>query len=218
MTSERRLTLISRLALVAASLAAAVWTICYWRTGSVPAIVDGGVLKLPFAISRWWDVPMAAIWAALIVLAMTSRFIEDERVRRILIIGLLFGLFCGLFINLPITEVLNQLYGQDYDLIFIEPLVGLVAGLACGLIVSLNVGLFVGLFASMASCLVYGLGLGLVYGLVPGLVYGLVYGLLASLIVSLVYGLVTLARSGIWRHLGRWLLAADKQNHTSSKI
>ena len=102
MDRSRRLKVASRFSLLAAALAALFWIIWYLAAGSVPEVSEIALapdehVALPFAVSRWWDVPFAAAWAALAAIVLTGRRIrEDGDLAVALAFALAFGLAFGL--------------------------------------------------------------------------------------------------------------------------
>jgi hypothetical protein len=135
-TKERRRKLLWRIPLVVAILFAIFWGIWYLVAGEVPVVTQIsfgtlGAIQLPFAVSCFWDIVFAPIWAIVLILLFTDKRIMDDpnfgpaiSVTFFLLVGLIFGLNSGLG-------------------------VGLVAGLAAGLSVGLGVGLVAILVAGL---------------------------------------------------------------------
>lgn len=142
MNSSEKKALVIRSAFLAASLTAVFWTVWYLIVGSVPVtrvfeLTSSPLIELP-ALSRWWDVPAAAILAALMVLALTvsDHCGEDPGY---LILGLSNGMLGGLFIGLVFCGLTEGLVS------------GLVIGLVCGLILSLTVDLVLGAVCALVK-------------------------------------------------------------------
>jgi len=85
--------------------------------------------QLPVAISRWWDIPTAGLWALLLALFFGVIGKAKEQ-KEDLIVGLVVGLGIGL-------------------------VVGLGFGLGAGLVVGLGFGLSVGLGAGLGFLIVH---------------------------------------------------------------
>ena len=81
------------MALVSAILVALFWGAWQILTGHVPVqtLQIGGLTVL--SMSRWWDVPFAAIWATILVGLFTHPKIRSDQDA---VIGLVVGLAAGL--------------------------------------------------------------------------------------------------------------------------
>ena len=102
MEKSRRMKLLWLIPLIAAILFALFWGIWFLKTGSEP-ITDHlrwnekTVIHLPFAVSRFWDILFAPIWAFLFVFLFTNkRFIEEKNSGFGVFFYLAIGLFAGL--------------------------------------------------------------------------------------------------------------------------
>lgn len=188
-----------RLPLLAAALTALFWGAWWLVAGSVPDITavtlwDEAAVDLPFAVSRWTDVPSAYLFTLAALAAV--RFCQNAYDETSAVLGLFLGLFLGLVLGL----------GAGLGVVMS---VGLGVGLTFTMGGNLDYGLGVGLGAGLGVGLVYGLVLGLAYGLISilvvGLAYGLIHGLAYSLVHGLAYGLKAL-RACRPRDIGRWLL------------
>ena len=153
--------------------------------------------QLPVAISRWWDIPTAGLWALLLALFFGVIGKAKEQ-KEDLIVGLVVGLGIGLVVGLGIGLVVGLGFGLG---------AGLVVGLGFGLSVELGAGLGFGLSVELGAGLGFGLGIGLSAGLGFGLSVGLGFGLGFGLSVGLGAGLGFLIVHTIpaFRWLGRWL-------------
>ena len=161
MTYSRRIRMSLRIGSAAGAFTALFWTVWYLVFGSVPAttvipMTQDWSYALPFAVSRWWDIPSAAILGALVTLLVMSVASAPKERKT----GLTFALTLGLTYGLAFGLTLGLTYGLAF---------GLALGLAFGLVPGLVFGLVFGL--------AYGLAFGLAYGLAFGLAYGLAFGL-----------------------------------------
>ena len=97
--------------------------------------------QLPVAISRWWDIPTAGLWALLLALFFGVIGKAKEQ-KEDLIVGLVVGLGIGLVVGLGF---------------------GLGFGLVAGLVVGLGFGLVAGLVVGLGAGLGFGLGFVIVH-------------------------------------------------------
>jgi len=164
--------------LAAAALAAAFWGLwSLWAPVPEAASLDlwpsPGETALPFALSRWLDVPAALAWGSLLAWLGTSPPVRRAFWKESDLYG---GLACGLASGLA-----SGLAGG----LFCGLTVGLVCGLVCGLVSGLSTGLGGGLDWGLAGCLACGLVCGLACVLTTGLAFSLACGLLPALPIAL---------------------------------
>ena len=112
-TNERRMKLIFRWAIVAGVPIALFWTTWYFIAGSVPMVKIEG---FPFAISRWWDVPMGPVWSTLLIMVISITDDYPMDLWSFCIIGMFTGLFCGLLAGLAFGLVFGMVIGLGIGL------------------------------------------------------------------------------------------------------
>ena len=182
-------------------ITALFWTIWYAIAGNIPEMSaipmnSDWNLQLPFAVSRWLDIPCAGIVALALTAIFTSpRILVDNGQ---LILGLVFGLFVGLILGLAFGLPIELGVGLSYGMIFV-----LVAALVWGLI-------FIGIFGVSAGP-GYGIGLVLSYGLIFGLSFIVGTGLVFGLVYGLIFIFRPLFNKSLWRVVGRWLIGKPTQ-------
>jgi len=170
--------------LIVAVIYAMFWGIWSLATGSVPVagrdlLTRDMLIKLPFAVSRWWDVLCVAISAFLFIrflLYLKEGSIETKSLGRdisfedprdtdskIEIFAILFG---NASIGFASSFAYLALYHRD--------------GTFWPILFPIIVGLFLALF----QCRVHVIGFGLGFGLLCGQVYGLIFCLLLIFIIT----------------------------------
>ncbi|MDD4606765.1 MAG: hypothetical protein PHS07_00290 [Patescibacteria group bacterium] len=181
MEAKKILRIMIKVALIAMIAFTLFWGAWYLITGSIPSVetikmTEGWSIILPFAIPRWTDIPLAGIFACLLVLLFTNKGWHKRYADEIeweydyvvtLYVGFLYGIIVGLGAGLICSAC-------DLG-------AGLGVGLLCGLAVGLFWGPVGGLGFSLACMLGIGLNIGLFYmpALVPvaGLGFGIGVGL-----------------------------------------
>ena len=223
--TKKKLRQVALIAIYSTLLAVLVWGI--WSLfAPVPVMTEivwdkGAVWRLPFSVSRWWDVLFAPIWVLFIsslylfvkpyILAKYPSVSDDD-----LVAGLALGLVFGLSLSLSLGLVAGLGAGLGASLVF-ALVAGLVAGLVFALVTGLGAGLGAGLVSGMGAGMVFGLsvdlGAGLGFGLGAGLVFALVavlgFGLGFSLGAGLGAGLVWLGKKAYQSVL--WFIALNKK-------
>ncbi|MDP2930116.1 MAG: hypothetical protein Q8N56_00700 [bacterium] len=170
--------------LIVAVIYAMFWGIWSLATGSVPVVgrdllTRDMLIKLPFAVSRWWDVLCVAISAFLFIrflLYLKEDSIEAKSLGRdidlddptdtdskISIFAILFG---NASIGLACSGAYLALHHRD--------------GTFWPILFPIIIGLFLALF----QCRVHVIGFGLGFGLLCSQVYGLIFCLLLIFIIT----------------------------------
>lgn len=165
MKKGRRKKLMWYWAVLTAVVVSIFWTVWYLTIGSVPTITqignegtDGWSVQLPFAISRWWDIPFFVFLAILAVWFIAKDKTNEENAD--MACGLATGLLCSLLFGWgTISNCITV--GLAFGLLFGVALLGT----ACGV----NAGITYGL----VTALIYGIFGGSVYGLIAGIIYSL---------------------------------------------
>ena len=121
MTASRRRKMSLRIGLAAGVVTALFWTVWYFVFGSVPATT--GIPMTPdwsyapsFAVSRWWDIPSAAIFGALVTLLVTSVASVPKEIKARPVFGLIHGLVLALALGLTYGLVFGLVYGLAHGL------------------------------------------------------------------------------------------------------
>lgn len=195
-----------RWGLLAVVVTALFWTIYWLVTGSVPVTTQilwagapepdaADVIQLPVAVSRWWDVMFAPVWAVCLV-----GLIQWSKVERSRIEGLRTELLIGLGAGLLVGAGFGSFHGLFIGLTF-----GLSIGLLAGLLIRSLSGSNQGISVGAGIILGTGLGIGLVHGLISGLLAELVLGLACGLIVGLGYAVKWFFRRPAWQKCSHWL-------------
>ena len=116
----KRKVLVWRWSFITALTITGFWTLWYFINGQVPVVTDikmteEWILKLPFGISRWWDILIGPIWSIIIIsLFANQRVRKDKDLIFFLVAGLGFGLVAGLSFGLGFGLV----FGLSFGLIF----------------------------------------------------------------------------------------------------
>lgn len=200
----RKLTFCWRWSIFTAMIIATFWSIWYIIVGSVPTTTQIQwspieTIKLPFAISRFWDILIGPILSTIVIFVVTSQKLKkcsDEN-KEVLVLGLVFGLVSGLAFVLVFGLAPMLIFGLTFMLIF-----GLASMLVSVLVFGLVSGLVSGLISMLVSVLVSVLVFGLVSGLVSALVFGLVSGLVFGSCLMIRY----LFFGWCWQNFRDWLL------------
>ncbi len=105
MKTKRRFTLIWRWSLVTAGAIALFWAVWYLIFNEVPStqsvfILPPDNIRLPFEISRWWDILIGPIWSSIFILLILRKYETD--------IKALFSIFWGLSLLLGILSGLAE--------------------------------------------------------------------------------------------------------------
>ena len=123
MDNKRRFNLMWRWSVISAGLIALFWTIWALAShGHVPVVTalnltDTTSLKLPFAISRWWDVAIGPIWSLLLIAIFTSQKLRKNKDWVLgLVSSLVFGLISGLIIGLISSLTFGLISGLIFGL------------------------------------------------------------------------------------------------------
>ena len=170
--------------LIVAVIYAMFWGIWSLATGSVPVVgqdllTRDMLIKLPFAVSRWWDVLCSAISAFLFVYFLfyvKKGSVEEVAFRRDIDlknptdIGSRIGISTILWSSIPLGLVCSGGYlalhhrdGTFWSILF--PIIG-------------------GLLLTLFQCRVHGIGFGFGFGLLCGQFIGLIFVLLLVFIIA----------------------------------
>lgn len=207
---RRRNALLFRMPLVAAGVVALFWGGWWFITGEVPLVDSAKIANetvdhLPFAISRWLDIPSAAVFAALGVMVWHAALVIDSDVAS----------FSAILV-----------FALSAVFVFVFAALGADVGIGLGIFFVIVIGVIVGkeeyrrgiagriLFSGVVALSV-GLGSAFVLSGVVGLVItvalALAYAVLSAIVFSAAYGAKKLVQNR--RALGRgaldWLFARD---------
>ena len=168
MEKERKYKLMVKLSVLAAGLIACFWFTWYLTAGQVPVATSlrmgpGWTLRLPFTISRWWDILIGLIWFPIFITLLTNEKIQENE-------NLVYGLYLGLFTGLASGLTVGVL----------SPLLSLIAFV---FVLSLLLGFRV---FNLVSGLSFGLACSLGFGLILALVFGLATGIVSTLLLALI--------------------------------
>lgn len=188
MNDMRRLKLMILWTLLATAATAGFWAIWHLVAGEVPEVTSlapGWTQSLPFDVSRWWDVPVAALWALVIVTVLTSDgFYGNDRQRgRVTLVGGISGIIGGALMGLGLS-LCNQL---------IPALTGMLPLSALVMALTMSVVLISELIADGPGTtpVVFYLPVG--FGIGSGFTEGMPTGLALSLFVAVIFVLLTAA-------------------------
>lgn len=144
--------------LISGGIIALLWTWQRLVAGFVPVTTEilwtpEKVIRLPFEVSRWWDIFIGPIWSFILVYLFTNDKVTQKT-------GLVIGLIVGLIAGLGAGLGAGLIVGLGVGLVG-----GLIAGMGGELVIGLGVGLGAGLIAGLGTTLIAGLGVGLGVGL-----------------------------------------------------
>jgi hypothetical protein len=153
----------------ASATVALFWTIWYLVTGHVPvtesiAWTKTTAIALPFAMTRWLDVPCAFVAVRILATSFRTANSLNSDKKELLAVGLGLGLVAGLVGGLAIGistvplggfagEPIRMLIPTTIGVLFGRASGGLATGLVSGLVVGLTIGLLVGLAVGLAPML-----------------------------------------------------------------